>query len=281
MIRKLIPGALALGLTALATAQTPAAEKGSAKSPAAPEAPAAPVDPATVKTDSSYALGFRTGSSFAQEYGQYGVSAADIEPEGFLKGFMGALKGGKPELSDEKLQAAMKSLGDILQKREQDLGVKNLEEGKKFLEENGKKEGVVTTKSGLQYQVLEKGGDKKYVAPKEGEESNKEFMVNYKGTLINGTQFDASEEGKPVAMTLEVIDGFKEALTTMPIGAKWKLFIPGSLAYGEKRRSGELGPNQLLIFELELVDIKDAPPAPEGGLPFPMPQGGPGGPAGE
>lgn len=281
MIRKLIPGALALGLTALATAQTPAAAETPAKPAAAPaEAPAAPLDPATVKSDSSYALGFRTGASFSQEYGQYGVSSADIDPEGFIKGFLSALKGGKPELSEDKLQAAMKAFGDLIEKREKEVAAKNLEAGKKFLEENGKKEGVVTTKSGLQYQVLEKGGDKKYVAPKEGEESNKEFMVNYKGTLLDGTQFDASEEGKPTAMTLEVIDGFKEAITTMPIGAKWKLFIPGSLSYGEKRRSGNIGPNQLLIFELELVEIKDAPPA-ESGLPFPMPQGGPGGPEGD
>ena len=278
MIRKLIPGALALSLAALATAQTPAAKEAPAKpTEAAAEAPAPVLDPDKIKALSSYVLGFQTGKSFTEQYGQYGVSAADIETEGFLKGFMGAIKGGKPELPDEELAAAMKALGDTLQKREMELAAKNLEEGKKFLAENGKKEGITTTKSGLQYQVLEKGGDKKFVAPKEGAESNKEFMVNYKGTLINGTQFDESQPGKPVAMTLEVIEGFKEALTTMPVGAKWKLFIPGNLAYGEKRRSVELGPNQLLIFELELVAIQDAPAAPEGGLPFPMPQGGPGG----
>ncbi|MGC4013660.1 MAG: FKBP-type peptidyl-prolyl cis-trans isomerase [Luteolibacter sp.] len=268
MIRNLIPGALALGLASAAFAETPAA----AEAPAAPAKPAAkaepaPADPAAVKPDSSYALGFRTGSSFTQEYGRFGITSNDIDTENFVKGFTAALKGGKPELSEDKLQSAMKALGDLLQKREQDVAAKNLEEGKKFLEENGKRTGVITTKSGLQYEILTKGGDKKYQAPKDGKEDNKEFLVHYKGTLLDGTQFDASPEGDTVSMSLQVIDGFKEALTTMPIGAKWKLFIPGALAYGEQRRSGEIAPNQLLIFELELVDIKDAPPAPEGGLP--------------
>jgi FKBP-type peptidyl-prolyl cis-trans isomerase len=81
---------------------------------------------------------------------------------------------------------------------------------------------VITTKSGLQYEVLNKGGDKKYQAPKDGKEANKQFIVNYKGTLIDGKEFDASPAGQPVPMTLEVVEGFKEALTTMPIGSKWK-----------------------------------------------------------
>jgi FKBP-type peptidyl-prolyl cis-trans isomerase len=285
--RILIPGALALGLTALAhaapkapEAPAKAAEKPAAESAEKPaEKPAAAVDPAVVKADSSYALGFRTGGSFGQEYGRFGVTAADIEAESFAKGFFAALKGGKPELSEEKLQNAMKALGDLLQKREQEVATKNLEEGKKFLEENGKRKEVTTTKSGLQYEVLAKGGDKKYEAPKEAPKEGeaappeKQFDVRYKGTLINGTEFDASPEGQTVPMTLQVIEGFKEALTTMPVGAKWKLFIPSNLAYGEQRRSVEIGPNQTLVFELELVEIKDAP-ARQGGFPFPGMEGG-------
>jgi FKBP-type peptidyl-prolyl cis-trans isomerase len=99
-------------------------------------------------------------------------------------------------------------------------------------------------------------------------------MVNYKGTLIDGTEFDASPEGAPAAMSLSVIDGFKEALSIMPVGAKWKLFIPSKLAYGEERRSADIAPNSTLIFELELVEIKDAAPAPAGGgFPLPIPGG--------
>jgi FKBP-type peptidyl-prolyl cis-trans isomerase len=287
MIRKFIPGALALGLIASSSAQTPTADAPSAKPEAATpaiEVPAKPkLDPAVIKSDSSYALGFRTGGGFAQQFGKFGVGADDLDVENFTKGFMAAVKGGKPELEEARLQAAMEALGGLLQEREKATAAKNLEEGKKFLEENGKRKEVTTTPSGLQYEVLAKGGAEKYVAPKEGEESNKQFLVNYKGTLINGKEFDASPPGEPVAMTLQVVEGFKEALTTMPVGAKWKLFLPSKLAYGEERRSADIAPNSVLIFELELVKIEDAPAAPEGGMPFPMPQGGgaPAGPEGE
>jgi FKBP-type peptidyl-prolyl cis-trans isomerase len=280
MIRKLIPGAMALGLAAATSAQTPATDAAKTEATTPPvEVPAQPKpDPAVVKADSSYALGFRTGSTFGQQFGRFGVGADDLDQETFLKGFMAALKGEKPELAEEKLQAAMQALGDLLQTREKDLADSNLEAGKKFLEENGKREGVTTTKSGMQYEVLAKGGDEKYVAPKEGEEgAEKQFLVNYKGTLISGKQFDASPEGEPVPMTLQVVPGFKEALTTMPVGAKWKIYLPADLAYGAERRSADIGPNSTLVFELELVKIQDAPAAPAGGMPFPMPQGAPGG----
>ncbi len=284
MIRKLIPSALALGLVATTTyAAEDAPAKTEAATPAV-EVPAKPkLDPAVIKSDSSYALGLRTGSGFAQQFGKFGVGAADLDEANFLKGFMAALKGGKPEVDEAKLQAAMEALGEMLQGREKVAAAANLEAGKKFLAENGKRKEVTTTKSGLQYEVLTKGGDEKYVAPKEGEKdaAEKQFMVNYKGTLIDGKQFDASPAGQPVAMTLQVVPGFKEALTTMPVGAKWKLFVPSELAYGEERRSADIAPNSALIFELELVKIQDAPAAPEGGMPFPMPQGAPGGEAGE
>ena len=275
MIRKLIPGALAIGLAAATNAQTPAADAPKSEATTPPvEVPAAPkMDPAEIKSNSSYALGYRTGSTFGQQFGRFGVGAGDLDQENFLKGFMAAVKGDNPELDEEKLQAAMQALGDMLQAREKETAATNLEAGKKFLEENAKREGVITTASGLQYEVLEKGGDEKYVAPKEGEEAaEKQFLVNYKGTLISGKEFDASPEGEPVPMTLQVVPGFKEALTTMPVGSKWKLFIPSELGYGEERRSADIGPNSVLIFELELEKIEDAP-APQGGMPFPMPQG--------
>lgn len=271
MIRTFIPGALIVGLAATATAQTPPPAAPEATTPAI-EAPAAPkLDPAVIKTDSSYALGFRMGNTFSQQFGRFGVSAADIDRESFLKGFMTAVGGDKPEVDQDKLQAAMQALGDMLQTREKEAAASNLAAGEKFLEENAKREGVITTKSGLQYEIINKGGDEKYVAPKEGEESNKQFMVNYRGTLIDGKEFDASPEGQPVPMTLDVVEGFKEALTSMPVGAKWKLYLPAKLAYGEERRSADIGPNSTLVFELELVKIEDAP-APQG-MPFPMPQG--------
>jgi FKBP-type peptidyl-prolyl cis-trans isomerase len=268
MIRHLISGILLTSFAAVSSAQTPQAE---ATTPPVEVPPAPKPDAATVKTDSSYALGYRMGNTFSQQFGRFGVGVGDLDQETFLKGFMTAVKGDKPELEEEKLQAAMQALGDMLQGREKEAAEANLEAGEKFLAENAKREGVITTESGLQYEIINKGGEEKYVAPKEGEEANKQFMVNYKGTLIDGTQFDASPEGQPVPMTLEVVEGFKEALTNMPVGAKWKLYLPAKLAYGEERRSAEIGPNSALVFELELVKIEDAP-APQG-LPFPMPQG--------
>ena len=227
-------------------------------------------DLAEIKGDASYALGFRVASD---TLAGSGLTPDDIELEAFTKGFSTALAKKESEIATERLQAAMTSLGAILQQREKKSAEKNVEVGKKFLEENGKRKGVVTTKSGLQYEVLEKGGESKYVAPKEGE-PEKQFMVNYKGTLIDGTTFDASPEGQPVPMTMQVIPGFQEALKAMPIGAKWKLFIPSELAYGAERRSAQIAPNSVLIFELELKEIKDAPPAPEGGgFPVAPPQG--------
>ncbi|MFD2257331.1 FKBP-type peptidyl-prolyl cis-trans isomerase N-terminal domain-containing protein [Luteolibacter algae] len=266
-----IMGIIALAAAGFATAQEAPKEA----APTAEAAEAAPkADPKETKNDSSYALGYRTGGGFAQEFGRYGVGLDDLEMENFVKGFTAAVKGDRPELADERLQEAMAAFGEMLQAREKELAASNLEAGKKFLEENGKREGVTTTKSGLQYEVLEKGGETKYEAPKEGETAEKQFMVNYKGTLIDGTEFDASPEGSPVPMTLQVVEGFREALTTMPVGAKWKLFIPSELAYGEERRSAEIAPNTTLVFEIELVEIKDAPPAPAGGgFPMPMPQG--------
>jgi FKBP-type peptidyl-prolyl cis-trans isomerase len=278
MNNKLYYNAARMSLIALAATGFATAQDAPKETAPAPEAAPAPVAPAPVnaeeaKKDSSYALGYRTGGSFGQEFGRFGVKLDDLEMETFILGFRAAVKGGKPELEEARLQAAMTAFGEMLQQREKVAAAANLEKGQKFLAENGKREGVKTLESGLQYEVLAKGGESKYVAPKEGE-PEKQFMVNYKGSLIDGTEFDASPEGTPVAMTLSVIAGFKEALGLMPVGAKWKLFIPSNLAYGEERRSADISPNSALVFELELVEIKDAPPAPAGGgFPLPLPEG--------
>ena len=266
-------GLIALSMTGLAIAQEaekPAAEAAPAKEAATEEAApeAAAPDPEMAKNDASYAFGYQMG----QQLNRFGIKPDDIDSDNFLKGFGTGTEGNEPEISMERIQAAMQAVGDMVQKREEVLAAENLAAGEKFLMENGKREGVTTTDSGLQYEILEKGGESKYVAPKEGE-AEKQFMVNYKGTLIDGTEFDASPEGTPVAMTLQVIPGFSEALTSMPVGAKWKLFIPAKLAYGEERRSAEIAPNSTLIFDLELKEIQDAPAAPAGFQIPGMPQG--------
>jgi len=141
---------VALAATGFAIAQD--APKEEAATPEAPAAPAA--DPAAAKSDSSYALGYRSGGEFAQNFGRYGVTLDDLEMDLFVKGFTAAVKGDKPDVSEEKLQAAMASLGTILQEREKAAADANIEAGKKFLEENAKREGVKTLESGLQYEVL-------------------------------------------------------------------------------------------------------------------------------
>jgi FKBP-type peptidyl-prolyl cis-trans isomerase len=273
------PAAPAAKGAASATEQAakPAAPAAKEAAPAAePAVPAAPaIDPATVKEDSSYGFGFQTGRRFAGETMRYGIVADDIQREAFIKGLFEAIEGKDPSIAEAKIGASMQALGAVLQEREQKLAEANLAAGKAFLAENAKKEGVKTTASGLQYQVITPGGKEKYEEPKAGAPAaEKQFLVNYKGTLINGKQFDASPEGQPVPMPLQVIPGFQEALKMMPVGSKWRIWIPSDLAYGAERRSGDIGPNEVLSFEVELVGIQDAPPAqpsfpgmPGGGMP--------------
>jgi len=240
----------------------------------AQETQPAPVAPESVKPDSSYALGYQMGNMFSQQFGNHGVGMDDLEMEHFIKGFGAAVRGKPPEVAEERLQASMQALGDMIQKREEALAAANLKAGEEFLASNAKREGVITNASGFQYEIIEKGGEEKYLPPKDGEEDNKEFHVNYKGSLIDGTEFDASPPGETFPMTLDSPDGFKEALTSMPVGAKWKIYLPAKLAYGEQRLNAEVGPNSVLVFEIELVKIQDAP-APQG-FPFPMPEQMPG-----
>jgi FKBP-type peptidyl-prolyl cis-trans isomerase len=264
MIRPLLQSALVFGFLTVSNAQEPAA-------PAVPaEAPKQAIDPKALKTDSSYYLGWSTGRQFAE----HGFTKDDIDTDSFLKGLLGAFEPNS-DIDSEKFKNTLQAVGDLLQEREKVKAATNLEAGKKFFGENGKREGVTTTKSGLQYEILAKGGSEKYVAPKEGDEGRKQFLVNYKGSFIDGTQFDASVEGEPAVMTLDVIDGIKETLTTMPVGAKWKVFVPADLGYGENR-NGDIAPNSSLIFEIELVKIEDAPADPEGdgGFPIPIPNSG-------
>lgn len=259
MIRKLKYGALAATLVLnLHAEETAVAE----------EAPTMDAD--AVRENASYALGYRAGAEFSQEFGRFGLTSADLNSEIFVKAFFKAMNADEPEADPAEMQAAMQALGAQLQAREEIIAAKNLAAGKEFLAKNSGREGVKTTESGLQYEVLDAGGEETYTAPEGEEAPSKQFVVHYKGTTIDGEQFDASEEGSPVTMNLGVIDGFREALTTMPVGAKWKLFIPSELAYGEGRQSAKIGPNSTLIFDLELLSIEDAPPAPQG-LPFPMP----------
>ncbi len=243
-------------------AAAPGNDKGGKASDPASDASQVPeLDPETAKSHASYGFGFRSGAQFARQTVRLGLTPADIEREAFVKGFFDAFAQKESSISQENINTAANALIEAIKQREKKIAQENIEAGKEFLARNKEREEVVTTPSGLQYEVLEKGEGPVYEAPSDGAPPNKTFMVKYRGTLIDGTEFDSSE-GKAVPMSLNVIPGFKEALTTMPVGAKWKLFIPSELAYKDQRRSNDLGPNSTLIFELELEEIKDAPKPP-------------------
>jgi FKBP-type peptidyl-prolyl cis-trans isomerase FklB len=132
-------------------------------------------------------------------------------------------------------------------------GKKNLEAGQAFLEANKKKEGVVTLPSGLQYKVLTEGKGKQ---PK----SSDSVIAHYRGTLINGTEFDSSyKRNEPATFPVQgVVKGWQEALPLMKEGAKWQIYIPADLAYGPRGAGQAIGPNETLIFDIELISVKDS-----------------------
>jgi FKBP-type peptidyl-prolyl cis-trans isomerase FklB len=172
-----------------------------------------------------------------------------------LEGFKDALTDSKTRLTTEEAQAVLKEVGAELQKEQQakmkEAADKNKTDGEAFLASNKEKEGVVVLPSGLQYKILTEGNGPKPTA-------NDTVVCNYKGTLINGTEFDSSyKRGKPATFPVgRVIKGWTEALQLMPVGSKWQLFIPADLAYGANGAGGDIGPNATLIFEVDLLSIQ-------------------------
>jgi FKBP-type peptidyl-prolyl cis-trans isomerase len=163
--------------------------------------------------------------------------------------------GGKLAMTDEQMRATMVDFQKSLQQKQaaaiKDMSDKNKKEGEVFLAENKSKEGVVTLPDGLQYKIL-KAGD----GPKPS--ASDKVKCNYRGTLINGKEFDSSyKRNEPVTFPVNgVIKGWVEALQMMPVGSKWQLFIPSDLAYGERGAGADIEPNSTLIFEVELLSIE-------------------------
>jgi FKBP-type peptidyl-prolyl cis-trans isomerase FklB len=186
--------------------------------------------------------------------GNLKLQGVEIDLDLVMKGMKDANSGGKLLLSDEEIRNGIDKYQTAVRQKRTQMTARTAEDNKKegeaFLAENKKKEGVVTLPSGLQYKVLKAGDGKKPTAADTVE-------CNYRGTFVNGTEFDSSyRAGKPAAFKVTgVIPGWTEALKLMPVGSKWQLFVPYQLAYGEKG-SGRIGPNATLIFEVELVAIK-------------------------
>lgn len=225
--------------------------KPAAPAPANP-APAAPGNPnfKTPQEKTGYAIGMQLGAGMHKQ-------GLDIDPATFAKGFADAYSGGKTLLTEEEMRAVLTSAQEEFRKKleakREEESQKALKDGQAFLDANKAKEGVVTTASGLQYKIL-KAGD----GPKPTE--NDTVVCNYRGTLIDGTEFDASSKhGGPATFPVKgVIQGWTEALQLMPVGSKWQLVLPASLAYGERGAGADIPPNATLIFEVELVSIQPA-----------------------
>jgi FKBP-type peptidyl-prolyl cis-trans isomerase FklB len=222
---------------------------------------AAAQDAPELKTDKdkfSYALGMNFGENFRKQ-------GLELDPAVFAKGFAESFNGSKTAMTDQEMQTLLMAASQEIQKKQAALraakGEAAQKEGEAFLAANKTKEGVVTLPSGLQYKILKAGtGDKPTL--------DDTVVCNYKGTLIDGTEFDASEKhGGPATFPVKgVIAGWTEALQLMQVGSKWQLFVPSNLAYGAQGQ-GEIGPNATLIFEVELVSIQKAaaPAAGAGG----------------
>jgi FKBP-type peptidyl-prolyl cis-trans isomerase FklB len=207
------------------------------------------------KERQSYAVGMNIGESLHRQ-------PVELDMDSLIKGLKESMAGGKTLLTDEEAKAALTELGQQVRAKQEEkvkqAAETNKKEGEAFLAANKTKEGVVTTPSGLQYKILKAGtGPKPTAADK--------VVCNYRGTLINGTEFDSSyKRGQPATFPVgKVIKGWTEALQLMPVGSKWQLFIPADLAYGDRGAGSDIGPGSTLIFEVELLSIegKEAPPA--------------------
>lgn len=194
----------------------------------------------------SYAIGVLVGANNKKQLeGAPGGKTMNIEA--MAQAFRSSSLGEEVKISEEDANALIQKF--FMEENDRE-AQENLEAGNKFLEENGKREGVTTTESGLQYEVLTEGTGEKPAA-------TDQVRVHYHGTLIDGTVFDSSvDRGEPTVFGVNrVIPGWTEALELMPVGSKWKVYIPAELAYGERGAGANIGPNSALVFEVELLEI--------------------------
>ncbi len=204
--------------------------------------------PTTDQQKISYSLGYSIGYDFARKQ-------LDMDPEMLTRGMRDALTGSESILSEEEMRKAMTDLQQRMavkqQEQVQHLAQSNAEAGRAFLTANRQKEGVKTTSSGLQYKVVDKGAGKK-------PSRDSTVTVHYRGRLLDGTEFDSSyKRNQPATFQVGgVIPGWTEALQLMQEGARWRLYIPSELAYGERGAGPMIGPNATLIFDVELISVK-------------------------
>jgi len=207
------------------------------------------------KQKTSYSMGFNIGSAWKRQ----GIEPTDVDLDVLLSGLRDATLGKDSTINEQEnkelLTAFQSELRNRREEKRKQLGEKNKKDGEVFLAENKSKPGVKTLPDGLQYKVLTEGKGPKPI-------TNDTVSVNYRGTLIDGTEFDSSyKRGQPASFKVTgVIKGWTEALLLMNVGSKWQLTIPPELAYGERGSGMNIGPNATLNFEVELVSINPAAP---------------------
>jgi FKBP-type peptidyl-prolyl cis-trans isomerase FklB len=199
----------------------------------------------------SDAISYAVGASIGRNFKKDGVN---IDQKIFLQGLNDASSGSKLKMTEKEFKSVLTGFqAEMRQKaasNHREKGIQNQQKATEFLAENGKKEGVVTLPSGVQYKILKAGDGQKPI-------DSDMVKVNYRGTLLDGTEFDASTEGKPANLKLAaLIAGWKEVLKLMPVGSKWQIYIPAKHAYGERGVGNDIGPNELLTFEVELLGIE-------------------------
>lgn len=234
--------------------QTGAAKSGTTKPGTTARKPALPAPLKTAKEKASYAIGMNIGNGLKKE-------GADIDAAVLARGLKDAMAGTKPAITDEEAKAALTAMATELRAKQQAKieaeGIANKKAGDDFLAANKAKDGVVALPSGLQYKILKEGTGPKPAA-------TDQVSCSYRGTLVDGTEFDSSAKhgGQPVTFPVTgVIKGWTEALQLMPVGSKWQLFVPPDLAYGDRSAGPDIGPKSTLIFEVELVSIAPKPEA--------------------
>jgi len=277
-MRKLLLSTLFFAAAGVFSGTSAAAQQSSTQAPAAPKSAASPqtagaaktaqgtaaakkpgaatAAPAILKTDKdkrSYAIGLNIGGKVANELKAGGV---DMDSAVLARGIRDSLTGAKHLMTDEEVKTTLTALETELREKAradyEAMASANKKQGDDFLAANKSKEGVQALPSGLQYKVLKAG-----TGPKPA--GTDKVSCNYKGTFLDGKEFDSSEKhgGKPVRFGVsEVIKAWTEALQLMPVGSKWQLFVPSDLAYGPRGAGQEIGPNTALIFEVELVSIE-------------------------